>query len=171
MSVRGVIVTLEARDMTEDAERGQQPISLVIPCRAEHIGLCRLLAGVVGAREAMQAEDIADLKLVVTEACTCFLWGFDGSAPPTEETGARQSPSTLRVDFAVQPGSWEVTVSDPEHRHHILADGRSDPLRPEGLGLTIIRALVDTVEHTDTKTEGSVIRLVKRLSPRSTDLR
>jgi anti-sigma regulatory factor (Ser/Thr protein kinase) len=157
--------------MTEGAERGQQPISLVIPCRAEHIGLCRLMAGVVGAREAMQAEDIADLKLVVTEACTCFLWGLDGSPPPKDETRACQSPRTLRVDFAVQPGLWEVTVSDPEHRHHIMADGRTDPSIADGLGLTIMRALVDTVEHTDTKTEGSVIRLVKRLPPRSTDLR
>ncbi len=34
-----------------------------------------------------------------------------------------------------------------------------------GLGLTIIRALVDSVELTDSDAEGSALRLVKRLSP------
>jgi hypothetical protein len=33
------------------------------------------------------------------------------------------------------------------------------------LGLTIMRALVDSVVHTDSETEGSVIHLVKRLTP------
>jgi serine/threonine-protein kinase RsbW len=162
-------LSLEAQKRTEENGRGQEPVSLVVPCKAEHIGLCRLLAGVVGARGSLQAEDVADLKLVVTEACTCFLWGSEGSHLQGDESQDRSLPSALRVDFEVLPGSWVVTVSDPEHRHHIPKESLCDPSQAGGLGLTIIRALVDTVEHTDTETEGSVIRLVKRLTPRSAD--
>jgi serine/threonine-protein kinase RsbW len=152
-------------------ERGRQSISLVIPCRAEYVGLCRLVAGVVGARESMDEEDIADLKLVVTEACTCFLWGPEGSPPPEDESALVDPPCSLRVDFDVQPEAWEITVLDPEHRYHIPVAGRCDPRGGGGLGLEIIKALVDSVEHTDLDGEGSVIHLVKRLSspPRPTD--
>ena len=150
---------------------GQQPISLVIPCQAEYFSLCRLVAGVVGGRESLDDEDIADLKLVVTEACTCFLWGLDGSPPAEAMSGVIQSPPppcSLQVEFTVRPGEWEIAISDPEHRYRIPESSRCD-VEAGGLGLTIIRALADSVEHTCTEEHGSVIRLVKRLAGRAAD--
>lgn len=159
-----VLVSDTQHDLS-DAGPDEQPITLVIPCRAEYLALCRLLAGVVGAREGLDAEDIADIKLVVTEACTCFLWGLDGGPSPGEEREAGSPPASIRVDFAVKPETWELTVSDPEHRHHIPTDSRCHPAGGGGLGLVIMRALVDSVVHTDSEDEGSVIHLVKRLTP------
>ena len=141
---------------------GQQTISLVIPCQAEYFSLCRLVAGVVGARESLDGEDIADLKVVVTEACTCFLWGPDGNPPAEAASSAIAPPCSLQVEFTVMPGEWEITISDPDHRHRIPGSGRCDS-EGSGLGLTIIRALADSVEPTCTDEQGSVIRLVKRL--------
>ena len=142
-----------------------QPISLVIPCRPEYVSLCRLVAGVVGTRESLDEEDIADLKLVVTEACTCFLWGPDGSPSPQDDCPPG-GPSSLRVDFTVLPDSWEISISDPEHRYHTPKASGAVPAIAGGLGLMIIEALVDSVDRTDTEAGGSVVRLVKRLSPR-----
>ncbi len=156
----------EARQTTDRGQIGRQPISIVIPCKAEYVGLCRLLAGVVGARESLEAEDIADLKLVVTEACTCFLGGLDGGPGSTEQCQAADMPESLRVDFSIEPEAWEVTVADSQGRYRIPSDSRCSPTGSGGLGLMIIEALVDSVEHTDSETEGSVIRLVKRIAPR-----
>jgi anti-sigma regulatory factor (Ser/Thr protein kinase) len=65
------------------------------------------------------------------------------------------------------PDVWEITISDPDHRHHISPSSRcAGTGEGGGLGPMIIRALADSMEHTDTEAEGSVIRLVKRLSPR-----
>jgi anti-sigma regulatory factor (Ser/Thr protein kinase) len=158
-------MTSEKQRKTKLRESDQELITLVIPCRSEYVGLCRLVAGVMGARESLDEEDIADLKLVVTEACTCFLGGLDESPPSAHERGATQTPRTLRVDFNVLSEAWELTISDPEHRYHIPNASRCDPSGGSGLGLTIIRALVDSVEHTDSEVEGRVIRLVKQLSP------
>jgi anti-sigma regulatory factor (Ser/Thr protein kinase) len=144
---------------------GQRPISLVIPCQAEYFSLCRLVAGVVGARESLDEEDVADLKLVVTEACTCFLWGPDGNPPAAGTTTPISPPCSLQVDFVVLPAEWTITISDSEHRYRIPDSDRCDP-SAGGLGLQIIRALADSVEHTCTEAEGSIIRLVKRLAPR-----
>jgi serine/threonine-protein kinase RsbW len=160
-------MTTRARQRMEESRSGQRAISLVIPCRAEYVGLCRVVAGVVGVRESLDEEDIADLKLVVTEACTCFLWGPDGSPSSEDEPTPIEPPRSLRVDLHVLPEAWEITISDPEHRYHMPGSGRCDPRGGSGLGLTIIKALVDSVEHTETEVEGSVIHLVKRLAPRS----
>jgi anti-sigma regulatory factor (Ser/Thr protein kinase) len=151
--------------MTTPGNSGHQLISIVIPCKPEYVGLCRLVAGVVGAREALDEEVIADLKLVVTEACTCFVWGPDGG-PSGEDTPDR--PDSLQVDFNVMPSSWEITISDPERRCRIpLLDG-CNAMSEGGLGLTIINALVDSMEQTEHEGGGSVLRLVKQLSPLST---
>jgi serine/threonine-protein kinase RsbW len=155
-----------AKEMISPRESGRQPISLVIPGRAEYVGLCRLVAGVVGARESLDEEVIADLKLVVTEACTCFLWGPDGSPPYEEGAVSPGPPCSLRVDFDVMPEAWEITVSDPDRKHRIPLSVRGDSMCEGGLGLTIIKALVDSIEQTHSDAEGSIVRLVKRLAPR-----
>ncbi|OFW61200.1 MAG: hypothetical protein A2133_10880 [Actinobacteria bacterium RBG_16_64_13] len=144
----------------------RQPISLVIPGKAEYVGLCRLVASVVGAREALDEEVIADLKLVVTEACTCFLWGPDGSPPSDEAERHPGEPSSIRIDFHVMPEAWEITISDPDHKHRVPISGPGHDVCQGGLALTIIKALVDSIEQTHSETEGSVVRLVKRLTAR-----
>ncbi|MBN1628814.1 MAG: ATP-binding protein [Thermoleophilia bacterium] len=153
---------------TVTSQEGEnQPISLVIPGRAEYVGLCRLVAGVVGAKESLDEETVADLKLAVTEACTCYLWGPDGSPPLRSGAEIPPAPRFIRVDFSVMPEAWEIVVSDPDHQHHMSPSMSCDPQTQSGLGMTIIKALVDTMEHTDNEDEGCVLRLVKRLGLRS----
>ncbi|NLO27702.1 MAG: hypothetical protein GX113_05930 [Actinobacteria bacterium] len=159
--------------MTEDLGQvvdggvsGRRLVSLVIPCKAEYVGLCRLVAGVLGARESLDDEVIADLKLVVTEACTSFVWGPNtGSIPDRTVLGCGASCS-LQVDFNVMHEAWEIVLSDPDGRRRASASERCGPMNISGLGLSIIRALVDTVEQIDSEEAGSVLRLVKRLQPR-----
>jgi len=148
---------------------GQRPISLVIPCKPEYIGLCRLVAGVVGAGESLEEDEIADIKLVVTEACTCFVWRSEDHPSVVEGSAASddRDAGSLRVDFYVTPDSWEITVSDPDHRRRIADGCRCDPMSEAGLGLTIIKALVDDVEQSDSEDGGSVLRLVKRVHSRT----
>lgn len=158
-----------AEQALETRASGHGLISLVIPCKAEYVGLCRLVAGVVGARESLDEDAIADVKLVVTEACTCFVWRPEteplrGDAPVASDVG---DAGFLRIDFCIMPDSWEISVYDPDHRRRIANACRCDPMSEGGLGLTIIKALVDKVEQTDSEQEGSVLRLTKRLHARS----
>ena len=148
---------------TEADGLDRQPVSLVIPCQAEYVGLCRVLVGVVGGRGAMHAEDIADLKLVVTEACALFLPGLDEESSRGHVERPDNVPRSLRVDFQVVPGYWEVTVSDAEQRCILPDDPPRIPSDTGGLGLTVMRALVDRVEHTHAESGGSVIRMSKRI--------
>ena len=146
---------------------GQRPVTLVIPCKAEYVGLCRLVAGVLGARESLDDEVIADLKLVVTEACTCFVWGPDSGSTPIRQAPDCGSSCCLQIDFNVMREAWEIVISDPDHKRRVPPSERCDPMSEGGLGLSIIKALVDTVEQTDSDEAGSMLRLVKQLQPRS----
>ena len=145
---------------------GHGAVSLVIPCKAEYVGLCRLVAGAVGNQESLDKETIADIKLVVSEACACFVGRSDEERSESATATGEEAPGFLQVDFNVAPESWAITVSDPEQRCHIVPLGHCDPMSEGGLGLTIIKALVDRVEHIDSEDGSCILRLVKRLTPR-----
>ena len=160
---------MQAQESMRSTGSAESPVSIVIPCRAEYVGLCRLLAGVVGGRNAMDAEQIADLKLVVTEACTCFLSESECDATEDSSDRVHPPPDSLRVDLSMGPEGWEVTVADSESRHQLSEDSKCLTLDSGNLGLTIMRALVDKVEHTVGENGGSVIRLSKGMGPRVKD--
>ena len=109
------LVAYENEHWTEERAGGQRPLSLTIPCKAEYIALCRLVVGALGTHEALDEESIADLKVVVTEACNCFLGDTNGCASPAPKEGTEGSDTreagegrvglapSLRVDFDLLP--------------------------------------------------------------------
>jgi serine/threonine-protein kinase RsbW len=135
-------------------------VTLTVPCRAEYVVLGRLAVGALGAREGIDEETVADLKVAVTEACACLI---------TRAGGARSgdSPAMLKIDFRVMPETWTITVSNPDQKARIRSGSVCDPLLEGGLGLTIMRALVDLVEESDDDEEGTVFRLLKHVRPDS----
>jgi serine/threonine-protein kinase RsbW len=142
---------------------GRPPISLTLPCKAEYMVLCRLVVGALGASEKLDEELIADLKVAVTEACNCFLVDQGPCVSAGGEGAEGELGPALRLDFCLSPEAWDIRVSNPDMRRRILPSSICNPMTGGGLGLTIIQALVDSMERTDDDVEGSVIRLVKRL--------
>ena len=141
---------------------GRPPVSLVIPCKAEYVFLSRLVVGAMGVQEGLDEETIADLKVVVAEACNCFLLGSVRENGAQGHEAERPSWPSLKLDFHLLPGRWEVMVSNPDKRLLPPAD-LCDPRSEGGLGIMIIRALVDSVKRTESQAEGTTLHLVKRL--------
>lgn len=156
--------------MTDVEAEKQGYVSILIPCKAEYVALCRLVAGALGMREGLDEEEIADLKLVVTEICNCFLGDEGGCALLETAQDTAEPPPSLQLEFRAGPDTWQITASNPDRRRRIVPASVCDPTTEGGLGLTIIRALVDSVEFTDEDAEGSVLRLVKRRSPEPSSL-
>jgi hypothetical protein len=168
---------------TPQTDWAASPVSLVIPCRAEYVALCRLVAGALGLRDSLDEEMVADLKVVVTEACNCFLAmaaaGEEGA--PAGGAGAKRPAPTgtvaedlsapscsLRMDFDSQPDAFVISLVYPGPPRLISWLEGCDPMSEAGLGLTILRALTDGIVELDTATEGlqaegTVLRLTKLL--------
>lgn len=154
------------------------PVSLVVPCRPEYVGLCRLVAGALGVRDSLDEEVIADLKVIVTEACNCFLavagstqagegaaCGDQQPASDRNAAGPKAVPKgcSIRMDFDSRPAAFVISVFYPEKRELVSWLESCDPMSEAGLGLTILRSLADEMVEIDTEAEGTIVRLTKFL--------
>jgi serine/threonine-protein kinase RsbW len=143
-----------------DRELAGGVIELEIPARAEFVALARLVVSALASSDStLPDERIDDLKLAVSEACTNAIEAHDAA-------GVAE-----RVLVRCQAGAdaLEVSVEDRGHGFDpaVLPDHPpvTDPDRlkfERGLGIPLIRALVDEVEFSPTA-EGTSVRLVMRL--------
>jgi anti-sigma regulatory factor (Ser/Thr protein kinase) len=141
---------------------GSSPLSLVIPGRPEYVVLCRLVAGALGARDSLDEETIADLKVMVTEACNCML-AREGCGRPLEVEPAAGPVGSIRMDFDSRPDAFVISVYYPEQRDLLAWLESCPPASEAGLGLTIMRALADEMVEVDAGADGTVLSLTKRL--------
>jgi serine/threonine-protein kinase RsbW len=143
-----------AESMGEELE-GIRTVRLRIPARAEYIALARLALSGLAEIASLTEEQLADLKLALTEAVS------------------------NSVRHAYPDGSGFFSVSDEVSGRalgiEVVDDGAGfDPQRPPplegeeltegGLGIAIIRTIADEFEiQSQPGARGSRLRFVKRL--------
>ena len=131
-------------------------VALSIPAKAEYIALCRLaLAGLARLR-ALEPELVADLKLALTEACS-------NSIRHAYREG-RAGAVEVRYELTDDKLAVEVT-DDGDGFDPATMRAPSGELDEGGLGIAIIRALVDELDigpRPDRR--GSRLRFTKYLS-------
>jgi serine/threonine-protein kinase RsbW len=133
---------------------GMHEVRLTIPAKAEYVLLGRLALSGITRLRPLEDETVNDLKLAVTEACTNSVRHAYG-----ETSGSVDIVYELHDDRLVVEVSDEGTGFDPNR----LED--SGELTEGGLGIAIIRALVDEFEVSERSDgRGSSLRFVKFLT-------
>ncbi|MGH9223074.1 MAG: ATP-binding protein [Acidimicrobiales bacterium] len=131
-------------------------VELEIPARPEFVALARLVVSAMAATDASLSDDqVDDLKIAVSEACTNAI---EAHSAVETEVGVRvkcwSDDRGLRVSIEDRgPGFDPSTLP--------LHPPPTDPDRlkfERGLGLPLIRALVDDVEISSSG-EGTEVRL------------
>ena len=117
--------------MTEASARS---VSLAIPPKPDYIVLARLALSAICRLTPLQPDDVADLKLAVSEVATERLSGASGES--------------VRVQFDLEDDRLVVD----------LHAGSAPPGSEDALSRAIVEATVDEVTYDD-----SSVRLVKRL--------
>ena len=137
--------------MENGRERGV--VALSIPAKAEYIALCRLaLTGLARVRD-LEPEVLADLKLALTEACSNSI----------RHAYADGRVGSVEVRYELTEDRLSVEVVDEGNGFDPNVRGAAeDELDEGGLGIAIIRALVDelAIESGD---DGSRLRFIKYL--------
>src|SRR3954468_2417957 len=105
-------------------ESGTHTVRLTVPAKPEYIVLTRLALSAVCRLTPLQPEDVADLKLAITEAATALVQ--DGSG------------EQLECGFELHDDRLVLDVGGPAHGH-------VSPEEQE-LGRAIIEATVDECE-------------------------
>ena len=134
-------------------------VQLEIPAGAEFVALARLVVSALASAETELSDDrVDDLKIAVSEACTNAIEAHD--ARDTDErvlVSCRADHERLEVCIEDRGSGFDVS-NLPEH------PPLTDPERlkfERGLGIPLIRALVDEVQFTSTR-EGTAVRMIMR---------
>jgi serine/threonine-protein kinase RsbW len=133
-------------------------VTLVMPAKSDYLIVARLTLAGIARAVPMSETVLADLKLAVTEACgNAVRHAYD------------DGDGVVRVRFAVDHDRIEIEVADKG------ATGQppADPAPPSnaglvesGMGLAIIRAIVDELEiEGPPDVPGTVVRMRKTLTP------
>jgi serine/threonine-protein kinase RsbW len=135
-------------------------VRLTFPAKPDYLLLARLALAGLARSLPLDQEELADLKLAVTEAC--------GNAV-RHAYGA--SPGSVGVSFRVGQSSLEMIVEDQGAGIVHLDD--NEPLELElepeslegGMGMAIIRAVVDEVDVREgADGRGTVVHMTKYLA-------
>ena len=118
-------------------ESGTPTVRLTVPAKPEYIVLTRLALSAVCRLTPLQPEDVADLKLAVTEASTGLV--------------REDSSEQLSCDFSLVEDRLVIEITGPESGSVSSED--------QELGRAIIRATVDECDFGD-----GAVTLVKYLS-------
>jgi anti-sigma regulatory factor (Ser/Thr protein kinase) len=116
-------------------------VSLTMPAKPEYVVLARLALSAVCRLTPLAPDEVADLKLAITEAAGLLV----GAAPP--------EPAQLSFDYRLEDSRLVLCIEgSPEPAE------QAEDLDERELGREILRATADEVEYGD----GSVL-LVKYL--------
>jgi serine/threonine-protein kinase RsbW len=124
-----------------------------MPAKAEYLVLARLALSGLAHSVELDPEVLADLKLAVTEACA------NAARHAYEDEG--------HVTLRLQADESEVRIEIVDEGTGYAGGGHDlepDVLPEDGMGLAIIRAVVDDLEIGSAEGgQGSSVRLLKRL--------
>ena len=137
-----------------ESELTHETVELRVPSRAEWVALVRLAAAAVANRLKFSIEDIEDVKLAVAEACTAVI--------QHENHG-----EFIEVTCEVLPEALHLRVHDAGRHVPNSGSGRTmdfDEARVAGLGVFLIRTLMDEVSYDVHPDLGTDLRMVKRLT-------
>jgi serine/threonine-protein kinase RsbW len=133
----------------------QDAVRLTIPAKAEYIVLGRLALTSFAQLRPFSDEELSDVKLALTEACTNSV-----------RHAYHDAAGVVEILYELHPDRLIVEVSDSGEGFMPSSDRDSDPeeLAEGGLGLEIIRAVSDELEIEEPSGGGSRLRFVKLLS-------
>jgi len=141
-----------------DATPTPEPVVLTIPCDAKWLTVVRLTASGVAARCGASYEDVDDIKVAVSEACTNAI-----------DHAFRDQECAGTISIVCAPGEDEIRIEvcdegcgfDPEATD-VVDD--ADPEKQGGLGLFLIRKLMDNAEVVSEPGGGTRVAMVKRFA-------
>ena len=141
--------------MTRGQSFAHGVVALTIPAKAEYIVLCRLaLSGLARAR-ALEPALVADLKLALTEACS--------NAVRHAYKGRRSGEVEVRYELDDDKLAVEVVDEGIGFDPEAAVPAAGDALDEGGLGISIIRAIVDELDIKSSDS-GSSLRFTKYLA-------
>lgn len=145
-------MSLEGRKQAMINESTFDYVNMTLPCKPEYVGVVRLTVSAIANRMGFNIEEIEDIKVAVAEACTnAIKHGLD------EEFDASFSIFSDKMTISIKDKGKGVEIDQ------IIDPDLSNPNENGGLGIFIIRSLMDDVDIISTIGKGTQITMTKFL--------
>jgi len=128
-------------------------LTLNVPAKPEYVGTVRIAIAHAASHAGFDIEAIDDIKVAVSEACTNIV------------CHSHTEPD-YNYDVELEFGDEELTVMIKDHGVGFGVEDYIEPVPGEsgsGLGIFIIRALMDEVDIHSEPGAGTDIRMTKHL--------
>lgn len=138
--------------MNEGANR--ELIELSIPHRSEYVSMIRLTVASLASRMGFDIEDIEDMKVALSEACSNAIMH-----------GGCEGEDNFLVQFIREQNRLVISVSDFGRGYcaNNLNAPNTQDLNEGGLGIFIIKSLMDDVKIKSGSSQGTSITMIKNL--------
>ena len=126
-------------------------IQIKLPSKPEYVSIARLAASVISNTIGFNIEEIDDIKVAVGEACNNAVMHGAGEG------------SEYEIKFMPGEGKIEIHVKDQGSGfdENEYEEPDLDNLKGNGLGIYIIKSLMDEVEIIGSDQSGTVLKLIK----------
>ena len=136
-------------------------MNITVPCSTEFVSIIRLAISGIASRMDFTVEDIEDIKISISEACTnAIQHAYPGTDDPHR--------GLISIKAIMHPEELEIIVQDKGQGFDLNILGTaaqkeaSEQRMGLGLGITFIKNLMDHSEFSSTKGEGTIIKMYKK---------
>jgi anti-sigma regulatory factor (Ser/Thr protein kinase) len=137
----------------------ERTFSLKVPSATENLALIREFVGNVGSQAGLVEDDVAKLELAVDEAVANVIEHAHGHDSNKEVTvRATFDAATLRIEVVDEGEGFDPTTVPTTPVEQMVHDRRTG-----GLGLRVMRSLMDEVSYEIIPGERNRLRLLKRI--------
>ncbi len=136
-------------------------MTLDIPCASEFVGVARLAISGVATRMNFNIEEIEDIKISVSEACTNVIQHAYGNI-------TNQDSQRIYIQSTIYDDYLEIIVKDNGEGFDTDMLGTDEQKEKShekfglGLGLTFIKSLMDDTSFSSQKGQGTTIKMIKK---------
>ena len=126
-------------------------VIIILPAKSEYVSTARLTASSVSTRAGFNIDEVEDIKVAVSEACTNAI--------------KHSSDEKFYVTFELLENGLTIEIEDKGTGYDMDCIAEPDLSNPKenGLGLFIIRTLMDEVSTTSKNNQGTIVKMTKYL--------
>ena len=136
-------------------------IELTIPCKSEYVGVARLAISGIASRMAFSYDDIEDIKIAVGEAC---INSIKHAYPPSKLE--KKEDNKILIKCATYQSKIDIIVKDQGIGFKYLEvkpDEKKDIPSKNGLGIFLMKSLMDDVSYNPNLNRGTEVHMTKYL--------
>lgn len=128
-----------------------ETIKMEITANPDYVGIIRLTTSGIANKIGFSVDDIEDMKVAVSEACTNAI--------------KHSNDDKFSIVFNILQNGLNIEIKDngKGYNSNSISTPNLDEPKEHGLGLFIIQALMDDVSMESKEGEGTIINMTKYL--------